>query len=76
MSAEEIAKVEHLVNSRIREDFQLEEHREMPIAEAQEMGAMALFGEKYDDSVRVINRITSYNVCYTKLLRANLRLKP
>ncbi|MBN2729895.1 MAG: alanine--tRNA ligase [Bacteroidales bacterium] len=63
LSAEEIAKVEHLVNSRIREDFLLEEHRDMPIAEAQNMGAMALFGEKYGDSVRVIKFGSSVELC-------------
>ncbi|MCX6280155.1 MAG: alanine--tRNA ligase [Bacteroidetes bacterium] len=54
MTREEIAKVEALVNTKIRENIFLEEERALPIAQAKEMGAMALFGEKYGDMVRVI----------------------
>ena len=52
---EEIRKVEILVGEKIRANFPLEEHRNMPIAEAKALGAMALFGEKYGDIVRVVN---------------------
>ena len=63
VTPEEIRKVEHLVNSRIREAMPLEECREIPIAEAREMGAMALFGEKYGDKVRVVKYGTSVELC-------------
>ncbi|MEM7038950.1 MAG: alanine--tRNA ligase, partial [Bacteroidota bacterium] len=51
---EEIAKVEAIVNARIAESIVLGEHRDVPIDEAKAMGAMALFGEKYGEQVRVI----------------------
>ncbi|MFH0866350.1 MAG: alanine--tRNA ligase [Bacteroidota bacterium] len=54
MSDEEIAKVETIVNAKIRENIALEEMRSIPIKEAQKLGAVALFGEKYGDHVRVI----------------------
>ena len=54
MTADEIAKVERVVNQKIRENISLDERRSVPIAEAQTMGAMMLFGEKYGESVRVI----------------------
>jgi alanyl-tRNA synthetase len=54
MTAEEIATVEHIVNQKVRENITLDERRNVPIAEAQTMGAMMLFGEKYGESVRVI----------------------
>jgi alanyl-tRNA synthetase len=54
MTNEEIAKVEKIVNQKIRENISLDEKRNVPIAEAEKMGAMMLFGEKYGDSVRVI----------------------
>ncbi len=54
MTAEEIQKVEDIVNSKIREDIQLDEKRNVPIDQAKAFGAMALFGEKYGDFVRVI----------------------
>ncbi|WP_234445664.1 alanine--tRNA ligase [Carboxylicivirga marina] len=60
---EEIAKVEALVNQRIRSNMQLEEMREIPHAEATKMGAMALFGEKYGDLVRAIKFGTSVELC-------------
>lgn len=63
LTPEEIRKVEHLVNSRIRKAMNLEERREMPIAEAREMGAMALFGEKYGDKVRVVKYGSSVELC-------------
>jgi alanyl-tRNA synthetase len=54
VTPEEIEKIEQLVNERIRENIQREEHRELAMEEAQQMGAIALFGEKYGDKVRVI----------------------
>jgi len=61
MTAEEIAKVERIVNQKIRENISLDEHRSLPIAEAQTMGAMMLFGEKYGESVRVITFDENYS---------------
>ncbi len=51
---EEIAKIEEIVNQKIRENIPLEEERAMPIEEAKKLGAMMLFGEKYGNEVRVI----------------------
>lgn len=63
VSEEEIRKVERLVNKKIRTNLRLEEQRNVPIKEAQAMGAMALFGEKYGDEVRVIKYGTSVELC-------------
>ena len=63
VTPEEIRKVEKLVNSRIREAMNLEECRDLPINEAREMGAMALFGEKYGDKVRVVKFGSSVELC-------------
>ncbi|MDR4988631.1 MAG: alanine--tRNA ligase [Bacteroidales bacterium] len=54
MTAGEIRQVEQLVNEKIRENLPMEEHRELSMEEAVEMGATALFGEKYGEKVRVI----------------------
>lgn len=62
MSNEEIAEVEKIVNQKIRENIELNEQQNVPISDAQEMGAMALFGEKYGDFVRVITFDQSYSV--------------
>ncbi|MCC7231558.1 MAG: alanine--tRNA ligase, partial [Bacteroidia bacterium] len=51
---EELRKIEHIVNTRIRQNIPLEEMRNVPIEEAIKMGATALFGEKYGEYVRVI----------------------
>lgn len=51
---EELRQVERLVNKLIRADYALDEHRDTPIEKAKEMGAVALFGEKYGDKVRVV----------------------
>ena len=63
VTEEELRKVEILVNEKIRTDFPLEEHRHMPIAEAKALGAMALFGEKYGDEVRVVKYGKSIELC-------------
>ena len=60
---EEIRKVEILVGEKIRANFPLEEHRNMPIAEAKALGAMALFGEKYGDEVLVVKYGSSVELC-------------
>jgi len=60
---EEIRKVEQLVNRRFRLNLPLEEHRSIPVAQANEMGAIALFGEKYGDEVRVIRFGKSVELC-------------
>lgn len=54
MTEEEIAKVEILVNQKISQNIALDEHRDVPIDKAMEMGAVALFGEKYGEKVRII----------------------
>ena len=59
---EEIAQVEEIVNSKIRENIPLVEQRNVPIEEAKKMGATALFGEKYGDFVRVITFDPNYSV--------------
>ncbi|MEL6836465.1 MAG: alanine--tRNA ligase [Bacteroidota bacterium] len=51
---EELATIEKIVNEKIRKNIALDERRDVPIAEAKEMGAMMLFGEKYGEAVRVI----------------------
>lgn len=63
VTEEELRTVEMLVNSKIRENVALSEHRDIPVAKAQEMGAMALFGEKYGDLVRAIQFGTSLELC-------------
>ena len=62
MSSDEIKEVETIVNQKIREGINLIEHRNMPIEEAKKMGAMALFGEKYGEFVRVIVFDKAYSV--------------
>ncbi len=61
MTKEEIAKVEQIVNQKIRENIVLDERRSVPIEEAKILGAMMLFGEKYGDSVRVITFDEQYS---------------
>ncbi len=63
LTPEEIRKVEHLANKRVRQAMACDERRGVPIAEAREMGAMALFGEKYGDEVRVIRYGDSVELC-------------
>jgi alanyl-tRNA synthetase len=63
MTKEQIREVEKLVNNKIREDILIEEDRSVPIQTAKDMGAMALFGEKYDDVVRTIRFGSSIELC-------------
>ena len=63
VSNEELRKIERLANQKVRQNLPLEEAREMPISEAQTMGAMALFGEKYGEKVRVIKYGSSVELC-------------
>lgn len=63
VSDEELKRIEQLVNSRIRANFECEEHRNIPMARAKKMGAMALFGEKYGDTVRAIKFGDSVELC-------------
>ena len=63
VSDEQLRQVERLVNERIREDLPLQEKRECPIEEAKKMGAIALFGEKYGDKVRVVQFGKSIEFC-------------
>ena len=63
LTPEEIRRVERLANRRIREALPLEEHRHMPIADARALGAMALFGEKYGEDVRVVRYGDSIEFC-------------
>ena len=60
---EELRQVERLVNDMIRQDFPCGEYRDTPLEEAKEMGAVALFGEKYGDKVRVIKFGPSCEFC-------------
>ena len=60
---EEIRQVEHLVNAKIRANVALQEYRNLPIEKAKELGAIALFGEKYGDEVRVIQFGNSIEFC-------------
>ena len=60
---QKVTDEEILVGEKIRANFPLEEHRNMPIAEAKALGAMALFGEKYGDEVRVVKYGSSVELC-------------
>ncbi|KAA6312448.1 Alanine--tRNA ligase, partial [termite gut metagenome] len=59
----EIREVEQLVNARIRANIPLKEYRNIPITQAKELGAIALFGEKYGDEVRVVQFDSSVEFC-------------
>lgn len=63
LTDEEIRKVERIVNDMVRQDIPLDEHRDMPIDEAKKLGAIALFGEKYGDKVRVVKFGPSVEFC-------------
>ncbi|GAB3815050.1 hypothetical protein GCM10028895_08760 [Pontibacter rugosus] len=58
----ELRQIEHIVNERVRQAIPLDERRNVPIDEAKNMGATALFGEKYGDFVRVITFGSDYSV--------------
>lgn len=60
---EQIREVEHLVNAKIRDNISLQEYRNLPIEKAKELGAIALFGEKYGEEVRVVCFGTSVEFC-------------
>ena len=60
---EELRRVERMVNEMIREDIRLDEHRDIPLEEAKKLGAIALFGEKYGDKVRVVQFGPSIEFC-------------
>ena len=63
VTPEQLREVEHLVNEKIRQDIPLKEYRDCPIEEAKKLGAIALFGEKYGDKVRVVQFGTSVEFC-------------
>ncbi len=63
VTSEELRKVEHLVNARIRENITQQEYRCIPIEEAKKLGAIALFGEKYGEEVRVVQFGPSIEFC-------------
>ncbi|GHV49101.1 alanine--tRNA ligase [Bacteroidia bacterium] len=63
MTDEELREVERKVGEKIRANYPLEEHRAMPVAQAKSLGAMALFGEKYGEEVRVVKYGTSIELC-------------
>jgi len=63
VTPEQIREVEHLVNEKIRQNIPLTEYRDYPIEEAKKLGAIALFGEKYGDRVRVVQFGTSVEFC-------------
>ena len=60
---DELADIEQKVNAKIRANYALKEHRNIPLAQAQKMGAMTLFGEKYGDTVRAIQFGNSIELC-------------
>jgi alanyl-tRNA synthetase len=63
LSVEELREVENFVNARIEGQLPLQENRNIPINEAMEQGAMALFGEKYGDTVRTVRFGQSIELC-------------
>ena len=63
VSDEELRQVERIVNDLIRQDLPLDEHRDTPMEEAKKLGAIALFGEKYGDKVRVVRFGPSCEFC-------------
>ncbi len=63
VTPEQIREIEHIVNEKIRENIPLKEYRELPIEEAKQLGAIALFGEKYGDKVRVVQFGDSIEFC-------------
>jgi alanyl-tRNA synthetase len=70
VSDDNLRKVEQLVNKDVRKNIALNEHREVPLQKAREMGAIALFGEKYGDVVRTITFGNSVELCGGTHIRA------
>ena len=60
---DELRQVERMVNDMVRQDIHIDEHRDMPFEEAKQLGAIALFGEKYGDKVRVVRFGPSCEFC-------------
>ena len=60
---EQLREVERMVNDMIRQDIHIDEHRDVPFEEAKKLGAIALFGEKYGDKVRVVRFGPSCEFC-------------
>ncbi len=63
VTPEQIRQVEQIVNDKIRQNIPLQEYRDTPIEEAKQLGAIALFGEKYGDKVRVVKFGSSVEFC-------------
>jgi len=63
VSDDELRQVERMVNEMIRQDIHIDEHRDVPFEEAKKLGAIALFGEKYGDKVRVVRFGPSCEFC-------------
>ena len=63
VSSEQLREVERMVNDMIRQDIHIDEHRDVPFDEAKKLGAIALFGEKYGDKVRVVRFGPSCEFC-------------
>ena len=63
VTPEQLRQVEHIVNDRIRQNLPLQEYRDTPIEEAKQLGAIALFGEKYGDKVRIVKFGSSVEFC-------------
>jgi alanyl-tRNA synthetase len=63
VTSEELRQVERIVNDKIRQDIPLQDHRNVPIEEGKKLGAIALFGEKYGDHVRVVQFGDSVEFC-------------
>jgi len=63
VTEDELREVERMVNDLIRQDIHIDEHRDVPFDEAKKLGAIALFGEKYGDKVRVVRFGPSCEFC-------------
>jgi alanyl-tRNA synthetase len=74
--AEELATIEREVNAMIADDIVFEDKRNVPIAEAKAMGAMALFGEKYGDNVRVVKFGPAWSCAVERMCRAPVSSGP
>ena len=63
LSEEDLKKIETKVNQKIKDNISLQEHKNIPIKNAKNMGAIMLFGEKYGDTVRAIQYASSIELC-------------